>query len=440
MPKHNFKRLNVAQKAERKKSRVERRGQIKQKRQDQLFCVKNLIARPSTKGKPLRFLVLGDGDFSFSSALHRQLNNQCPSSNKIGSTSKSSHRGSGRVDNGDGKGGGGKGNGDDDDDDDEHQLRRKFILVATSYDSKEEVVSKYPTTSTNHLRSLGAIGKKRKRRKSGSKSGDGNTSSSSSSSSSAPDTIRMTSGPIGTVCLHNVDATHIVDSLSAHSKFSISSLPKVYDRIIWNFPHTGEQRVHLNRNIIRDFMEHAATCLSSNGVVYVTLNWKPPYSLWDINTLFPTDQLEAIGYLKFSPDAWSGYEHQTTLGRPGGATPVQEGIDGARTYMFKLAAGKKSLETREEIEAELLKRKQARDREQAKDAAGGSKRAKIEGQVDSSTPAGVLAFIQRNGGDGSTAVGITSDASGGTREGGGWDEEEGVSGCSWFDATETGGW
>ena len=455
MPKHNFKRLNVAQKAERKKSRVERRSQIKQKRVDQLFSVRNLIARPSTKGKPLRFLVLGDGDFSFSSALHRQLNKQRLSSNKRGAASSKSSS----INNDDSDSDNNDDDNDedkDDDNDDEHQLRRKFILVATSYDSREDVVSKYPTTSTNHLRSLGAIGKKRKRRKSGSKSGDGDPSSSSSSSSStstSTNTIRMTSGPIGTVCLHNVDATHLVRSLSAHSQFSTSSLPKVFDRIIWNFPHTGEQRVHLNRNIIRDFMEHAATCLSTNGVVYVTLNWKPPYSLWDINALFPTDQLEAIGYLKFTPEAWSGYEHQTTLGRPGGATPVQEGIDGARTYMFKLAKGKKSIETREEIEAELLKRKQAREREHAKvmaggAAGGGSKRSKLEGNLDSSTSAGVLAFIQRNGGDGSVVVGSgTGSSGGGGGSGGGaggrWDDDSAVGasgGGSWFDSAETGGW
>jgi hypothetical protein len=392
MPKHNFKKLNVAQKAQRKKERNEKRAQYKKKRQEREFSVQNLISRPSTEGQPLRILVLGDGDFSFSASLYRQLRDH---QTKAAAS------------------------------EDSYQLRRKCILVATSYDSREEVVSKYPNSSTLHLRSLGAIGKKRKRRKRGGGALESTTvdSSSSSSLSSSPqakntstkEQIKMSSGVVGAMCLHNVDATHLVDSLAAHSKFSTSSLPKVYDRIIWNFPHTGEQRVHLNRNIIRDFMDVAAKCLSTNGVIYVTLNWKPPYSLWDINTLYPTDQLEAIGYLKFNKSAWTGYEHQTTLGQPGGATPVQEGIDGARTYMFKLEKNNSSIETPEILAEELLKRRNAQKRAKTKEKSlqsKSSKRARMEGYLDSSTPSGIQEFIRRNGGDGSEIVSSTSSSNG----------------------------
>ena len=355
---------------------------IKQKREEQSFSTYNLINRLATDGKPMRFLVLGDGDFSFSASLHRQLRDQPQQ--------------------------------ETDTTEDVHRLRRKYILVATSYDSREEIMSKYVTTAAPHLRSLGAIGsKKRKRRKATKSDTDPDAASSSSSSSSSfsssNNNIKMSSGIVGVMCLHNVDATHLVDSLAAHSKFSASSLPQVYDRIIWNFPHTGEQRVHLNRNIIRDFMDVVATCLSTNGVVYVTLNWKPPYSLWDINTLFPKDQLEAIGYLKFSNDTWSGYQHQTTLGRSGGASDVQEGIEGARTYMFKLASGKASVETPELLTAEIARRKLAQDRARTKrEGAQGtsSKRARMEGTLDSSTPFGIQQFVKRNGGsDGSVASG-----------------------------------
>lgn len=27
----------------------------------------------------------------------------------------------------------------------------------------------------------------------------------------------------------------------------------LFDRVVFNFPHTGKQRTHLNRNLIRDF-------------------------------------------------------------------------------------------------------------------------------------------------------------------------------------------
>ena len=424
MPRHQQK-LNVAQKQQRKKERKAKRAQYKLKKQDREFSVHNLIARPSTIGKPLRVLVLGDGDFSFSASLHRQLRayqtkTDATKQNAPDRDQKQDQTGETTI---------------------EYQLRRKFILVATSYDSREEVVSKYPTTSTAHLRSLGAIGKKRKRRKknnSSSSSSSGATAAPIPASTSTKEVIKMTSGVVGALCLHNVDATHLVDSLAAHSKFSTSSLPKVYDRIIWNFPHTGEQRVHLNRNIIRDFMDVASTCLSTNGVVYVTLNWKPPYSLWDINTLYPTKQLEAIGYLKFDSSSWSGYGHQTTLGRSGGAVPVQEGIDGARTYMFKMASGQKSIETPEALAMDLKKIQDAQERARMKEetSRSGSKRARMEGGLDSSSLSGVQEFVKRNGGDGSNVVQNASEGSGSGKggeggEGGGKDGDGDGDGVGW---------
>lgn len=27
----------------------------------------------------------------------------------------------------------------------------------------------------------------------------------------------------------------------------------LFDRVVFNFPHTGTQRIHLNRNLVRDF-------------------------------------------------------------------------------------------------------------------------------------------------------------------------------------------
>ena len=135
-----------------------------------------------------------------------------------------------------------------------------------------------------------------------------------------------------------VDATDIATSLSVHATKITSELGtpcRAFDRVIWNFPHTGEQRVHLNRNLIREFLEKVPGILSKSGRVYITLNWKPPYSLWNLDAMLP-DNLHAEGYLKFSPKLWPGYGHQTTLGGRGGAKSVEEGIDGGRSYVFML--------------------------------------------------------------------------------------------------------
>jgi hypothetical protein len=51
----------------------------------------------------------------------------------------------------------------------------------------------------------------------------------------------------GAVVKHGVDATKI------HEVFATQA----FSRIVFNFPHTGSQRVHLNRALLLDFFQSA---------------------------------------------------------------------------------------------------------------------------------------------------------------------------------------
>jgi hypothetical protein len=57
-----------------------------------------------------------------------------------------------------------------------------------------------------------------------------------------------------------------------------------YDRIIFNFPHSGAQRVHVNRELLRAFFSAAVACLNvSLGEIHVALKDRPPYTNWSLH-------------------------------------------------------------------------------------------------------------------------------------------------------------
>ena len=356
------KRLNLAQKAEKARQRKERRAHIKQRTERREFSLRNILAgidgeavpgggirdgsaisglKGGGKGAPvpLRVLIIGDGDFSFSCSFVKSLRQafRCKSGEQKGVKRK--YWGGADM----------------------LALPAAAYVVATSYDSRNQVLVKYPESSFYNLRLLGSTGKsyegrKKKRRKKKRKfdssrighnyANDDSDDGAASSSSKTDISLAHTSDwkvaqSVRAMCVHGVDATDIAANLCAHAPQLIKELYqpcRAFDRVIWNFPHTGEQRVHLNRNLIRDFLGKVPGILADGGHLYITLNWKPPYSLWNLNAMLPKE-LQARGYLKFSPDMWPGYEHKTTLGKAGGARSVEEGIDGARSYVFTLADG-----------------------------------------------------------------------------------------------------
>lgn len=143
-------------------------------------------------------------------------------------------------------------------------------LVLTGYDSREEVLAKYPASAPGCLNALATAGV--------------------------------------TVC-HGVDATQIIPSLGK-SGYSHTSR---WDRIVWNFPHTGHQRTHMNRAILRTFLEKTSALLNPSGQVHITLKLKPPYDRWDLTGQVAEGTGMVVGdKLFFDTTLFPGYRHRTT--------------------------------------------------------------------------------------------------------------------------------
>lgn len=136
-------------------------------------------------------------------------------------------------------------------------------VVATSLDSEADVVGKYPT-ARKHLAIL---------RQSGAR------------------------------LVHGVDGR----KLAAHFPSGGS-----FDRIVFNFPHSGHQRVHVNRDLLRDCFRSCRPLLAAGGTVNVTLKLRPPYTNWAIEEQAAAAGLVRRALLRFDAAAFPGYKHATT--------------------------------------------------------------------------------------------------------------------------------
>jgi hypothetical protein len=124
----------------------------------------------------------------------------------------------------------------------------------------------------------------------------------------------------GGLVLHGVDATKLhllprsapVDHGKAVPAVKKKALPAFFQYIVFNFPHSGQQRVHINRALLLDFFESARGRLLPRGEAHVTLKTRPPYSNWMVE-----EQAKAAGLVlkerrKFDARLFPGYRHRTT--------------------------------------------------------------------------------------------------------------------------------
>lgn len=129
--------------------------------------------------------------------------------------------------------------------------------------------------------------------------------------------------------LHGVDATKLKECLKQHPE---ASIPPLFDRIIFNFPHTGDQRVHLNRNLLRSFFVSAVHMIKSapdGGQIHLTLKDGRPYTDWEPVQMAEAAGLKLIAHRRFDPNLFPGYSHQTTLA---GAAAFD--ASGSSVFMF----------------------------------------------------------------------------------------------------------
>jgi hypothetical protein len=132
---------------------------------------------------------------------------------------------------------------------------------------------------------------------------------------------------------HGVDATQLSSSFPAILKGG--QYP--FDRIMFNFPHSGEQRVHINRELLRKFFEscrpHLALSTDNASRVVVVLKKGSPYDSWHIEEQAAASLFELDSRQQFVFEAFPGYGHQTT-------NPEHNEIEDAicYAYSFKLSS------------------------------------------------------------------------------------------------------
>ncbi|MCJ1353545.1 MAG: hypothetical protein MMC33_003531 [Icmadophila ericetorum] len=161
--------------------------------------------------------------------------------------------------------------------------------------------------------------------------------------------------------LHGVDATKLGKGNGGGGKKIRQSGP--YDKIVFNFPHTGglttdvERQIRANQELLVGFLR---SCVdghllrgkgeeeevweddgeqgkSKAGSVLVTLFEGDPYERWNIRDLARHVGLRVRESFKFPWEAYPGYAHRRTGGNESGGKNGWKGEErNARTYVFEI--------------------------------------------------------------------------------------------------------
>ncbi|CAN6684221.1 unnamed protein product [Malus baccata var. baccata] len=127
-----------------------------------------------------------------------------------------------------------------------------------------------------------------------------------------PDAVRTlkTLKGMGCVVLHQVD----VDTMSQHPRLAA----KLFDRIVFNFPHAGffgweHQRLH--QDLVKRFFTAAFEMLTGRGEVHVTHKTGNPFSRWNIVKLAEEVGLYLVEEAPFKRADYPGYLNKKGSGR-----------------------------------------------------------------------------------------------------------------------------
>ncbi|GLU23991.1 hypothetical protein SLE2022_399640 [Rubroshorea leprosula] len=162
-------------------------------------------------------------------------------------------------------------------------------IVATSLDSREELVRKYSKAEEN-LNVLEYLGCK---------------------------------------ILHGID----VHTMSKHSCLK----RKLFDRIVFNFPHAGffyresdNRQIRLHQYLVRGFLRNAKKMLEEDGEAHITHKTGYPYDEWGIENIAEEVGLFLKSQVPFHKDKYPGY-----VNKRGDGTRCNETFPVGRCSTFK---------------------------------------------------------------------------------------------------------
>jgi len=235
-----------------------------------------------------KILLVGEGDFSFAASLIKMWRRPTSSSHHL-----SKDITDGETDN-------------------NVQDMIGFNLVATSFDSKSDLIKKYPEVGDN----LALIDSS------------------------------------GASILHDVDCRKLFENNDVLHSLSLISQHEEglagFDKIVFNFPHLGcgvcdtDANIKQHQDLIREFCLSAYKVLTPNGQLLITVKNGEPYQSWQVPKLILRTNLWIVrNAFPFLPQNFPGYQHRRTLGAAAKAEEVggpKRNADisklGARTLVF----------------------------------------------------------------------------------------------------------
>ena len=187
----------------------------------------------------VRVLVLGDGDCTFSASLTTAL--QKSSTTPVSSTTCN------------------------------------YELVVTCFDSKEDVLHKYPF-SIKAIQLLETL----------------------------PPVSSMTEIVKGRL-VFGVNATASLESLMQSNEEDDPTHQETFQHVIFNFPHIGKEDCHLHAALLKHILHRAKDVLQSDGCVYISLADGQAVS-WELYKAATDQGLQVVKEIPFNQKLWPGYE------------------------------------------------------------------------------------------------------------------------------------
>lgn len=152
---------------------------------------------------------------------------------------------------------------------------------------------------------------------------------------------------------HGIDATKLstYKALRAGHASDDGATPEPWDTVAFMFPHTGglstdvNRQVRANQALLSSFFKSTLSAhkgrefLKEGGKVIVTLFEGDPYTLWNVRDLARHAGLKVLESWAFEADQYPGYKHVRTIGKIEGGGGWKGEDRRARVYVFGKGAG-----------------------------------------------------------------------------------------------------